>query len=553
VARRQQRFAQARAWEKSALAITEHLALGSFGRADRLQALARIELEGGRDFAAAEAFLRQAQAAVLEAAPESLELVSIRRDLGRLLAQKGRLAEAETLYRQELSDLERRGLTGTRDEAEIRNLLGHAQRQRGDLASAADSFCRATGILDLRRSRLGGSLESRSWFESETHSFAFARLSQPGPEDAGEIAAVRARLEEIKAAREALIARLRRQSPRLGALQAPAPLDLGEVRRALDSGTVLLAYAVGPERSYLFVVMPDEEGGRGLVVHRLPVGKPALEKEIDAYRRLLTDPQSEHAKLDARAARLYDLLLEPAEKRLARARRILISADGPLHLLPWAALRRHGQYLAEWRPVHLTASTTVYRETLRGRRPAGDPGTWKLVAFGDPRYPAIPDAKGETIADSEVRSVLRRGLRLEPLPATREEIREIAALFPGAEVYLGEAATEERTKQASPHADLLHFAGHGLIDERFPLDSALALTIPMQLQEGHDNGLLQAWEIFEDLRLDASLVTLSACDTTLGREMGGKGSWGSPAPSSSPVRARSSPRCGASPMSQQRC
>jgi CHAT domain-containing protein len=118
---------------------------------------------------------------------------------------------------------------------------------------------------------------------------------------------------------------------------------------------------------------------------------------------------------------------------------------------------------------------------------------------------------------------LGRGVKLDPLPGTREEIREIAELFAGAEVYLGEEATEERAKQASPHADLLHFASHGLIDERFPLDSALALTIPVQLQEGRDNGLLQAWEIFENLRLDAHLVTLSACDTALGKEMGGEG------------------------------
>jgi len=583
VARKQQRFAEARAWEKSSLAITERLALelGGFGRAGRLQALARIEQEGDGDLAAAEALLRQAEALALETAPEGPQANSILRDLGRLLAQRGRLAEAEALYRKILSSLERRGFTGTSAEAEIRNLLGKAQRRRGDLSSAVESFCQATRILDSQRSRLGGSLESRNWFESDTQSYSFdclsalvergrsaeafhalergktrvflqllaerdlrleglppdlkaerarldaeydrilSRLSQSG--DAGEIASLQARLEEIKAARESVIARLRRQSPRLAALQAPAPLDLAAARRALDPGTVLLAYAVGPEGTYLFVVTPGQEGGQGLEVHRLSQGKPALEKEIEAYRRLLTDSHSDLAKLNARAARLYDLLLRPAETRLARARRILISADGPLHLLPWAALRRRDQYLAQWRPIHLIASTTVYEETRRDRRPVGDPGTWRLVAFGDPRYPKVPGGAGAAVADSAARFTLRRGLKLEPLPATRDEVREIARLFPGAEVYLGDEATEEHAKQAAPHADLLHFATHGLLDERFPLDSALALTLPTQLQEGQDNGLLQAWEIFENLRLHAHLVTLSACDTALGREMGGEG------------------------------
>ena len=583
VARKQKRFAEARTWEKSALAITERLALGDFGRASRLEALARIEREGRGDLAVEEALLREAEALVLKSAPESSRANSIWRDLGRLLAQTGRLAEAETLYRRILSDLGRRSLAGTTEEAEIRNLLGHVQRRRGDLAAAEESFCRATRTLDLQRSRLGGSLESRSWFESETQSYSFdclsvlvergrsaeafhalergktrvflellgerdlrfeglppelkterrrldteydrilSRLSQLGPEGTAEIPALQARLEEIKAAREALIVRLRRQSPRLAALQAPAPLDLAEAHGALDQGTTLLAYAVGPEWSYLFVIGPGGRGGYGLEVHRLPMGKLVLEKEIGAYRRLLIDPYIDLKRLHAKASRLYDLLLKPAEKRLVRSQRILISADGPLHLLPWAALRRKNQYLAQWRPIHLTASTTVYGETRRGRRPAVHPDAWRVVAFGDPRYPTSAGAKDETFADSAVRSALRRGLKLEPLPATRDEIREIAGLFPGAKIYFGEEATEENAKEASPYADLLHLAGHGLIDERFPLDSALALTIPMQLREGKDNGLLQAWEIFENVRLDAHLVTLSACDTALGKEMGGEG------------------------------
>ena len=46
---------------------------------------------------------------------------------------------------------------------------------------------------------------------------------------------------------------------------------------------------------------------------------------------------------------------------------------------------------------------------------------------------------------------------------------------------------------------------HGFLDERFPLNSALVLTIPDTLEEGHDNGLLQAWEIFEQVRLDRAI------------------------------------------------
>ncbi len=56
-----------------------------------------------------------------------------------------------------------------------------------------------------------------------------------------------------------------------------------------------------------------------------------------------------------------------------------------------------------------------------------------------------------------------------------------------------------------------------------PSNSALALTVPSQRREGEENGLLQAWEIFEQVRLDADLVTLSACETALGAELAGEG------------------------------
>jgi CHAT domain-containing protein len=56
-----------------------------------------------------------------------------------------------------------------------------------------------------------------------------------------------------------------------------------------------------------------------------------------------------------------------------------------------------------------------------------------------------------------------------------------------------------------------------------PLNSSLALTLPEHPLPGQENGLLQAWEIFEQVRIDADLVTLSACNTALGKDMGGEG------------------------------
>ena len=218
---------------------------------------------------------------------------------------------------------------------------------------------------------------------------------------------------------------------------------------------------------------------------------------------------------------------------------MLVIPDGPLHVLPFAALvrgvdanaagaRRDWQYLVEWKPVHVAVSATVYAELRKERQNARgkEPGK-TLVAFGDPKYPAFAaedDEKELDRQDAVVRSMLTRGYRLTPLPATKSEVAAIAELYrEQADTYVGEAATEERAKGVAKETKYLHFATHGLLDERFPLDSGLALTIPDEMKEGQENGILQAWEIFERVRIDADLVVLSACETGLGKEMGGEG------------------------------
>jgi CHAT domain-containing protein len=181
----------------------------------------------------------------------------------------------------------------------------------------------------------------------------------------------------------------------------------------------------------------------------------------------------------------------------------------------------------EWKPVHTTISATVYAE-LKRARPTKSGKSVELAAFGDPIYPSSAQVtttgNPDRTVDSELRSAIERGFVLSRLPFSRAEVQSIAGLFSGHDLqYLGEQATEEHAKAVGKDVRYLHFATHGLLDERFPLNSSLVLTIPTNLTEGQEDGLLQAWEIFEQVRLDADLVTLSACSTGLGQELNGEG------------------------------
>jgi len=147
----------------------------------------------------------------------------------------------------------------------------------------------------------------------------------------------------------------------------------------------------------------------------------------------------------------------------------------------------------------------------------------ELVAFGDPKYPLIRQDSGVGVVDSELRGTVSRGFDFARLPYSRQEVDSIAALYPRrSQKYVGAEATEERAKSLGKDVRYIHFAVHSFLDDEFPLNSALVLTIPAST-DGRENGLLQAWEIFEQVRLDADLVTLSACSTAMGKEVTGEG------------------------------
>ena len=157
---------------------------------------------------------------------------------------------------------------------------------------------------------------------------------------------------------------------------------------------------------------------------------------------------------------------------------------------------------------------TVYASLRKSR--SSDPRKAELVAFGDPIVPAR----------SPVVRTARRDDRFEPLPFSRLEVESIVRVHQGpSRKFLGAEATEEHAKDIGPSAKYIHFATHAILDERFPLSSALVLSSAAQ-RDGQDNGLLEAWEIIEGVRWQADLVVLSACETALGKEVVGEGLMG---------------------------
>jgi len=535
IAIRKKDCATAENFFQRALTIRQSLKPDSLGVATSLKSLGYLGLKCG-DLARAEDNYRRALVIQERLSPETIGHAMLLHDLGEVYRRQGRSLSAKELFCRaiNLSDSSPENLVETdgNEERIFTDCLG-ALAEVGETAEAfhvlergrARAFLKQLAERDLlfssdlpeeiarRRRELDKQLESTQG--------SLARLSSTQEADAERLLD---RLREIRDQQQELTAQIRKSSPRLASLQYPEPLDLAGARQTLDPGTALLAYSIGEDKSYLFVVHPPERPKPGLSVFLIPISREALQETVRSFRGLLRDAKSDPKLVTSQAKKLYGLLVAPAEAQIGPAKRLLISADGPLHTLSFAALVRKGRYLTEWKPIHFALSATVYAELKKARRPSSKVVPSQIVAFGAPVYPKLPKDRDTAPAPTlEVLTAVRRGLSLDSIPATREEVRNIAALYPGARIFLGAEATEERAKSIGKDVRYLHFACHGLLDERFPLNSALALTIPEHPQEGQENGLLQAWEILENMRLDADLVTLSACDTALGKEMGGEG------------------------------
>jgi tetratricopeptide (TPR) repeat protein len=127
-----------------------------------------------------------------------------------------------------------------------------------------------------------------------------------------------------------------------------------------------------------------------------------------------------------------------------------------------------------------------------------------------------------------------------PLPGTRYEVEALARLFQAEDrptgVLLGTAASEPELDRIAASGELgrfgfIHLATHGVIDEGVPARSAVILNqtgLPDPLEQALNHkpvfdGRLSVREIQRGWELKAELVTLSACETALGRDSGGEG------------------------------
>lgn len=438
--------------------------------------------------------------------------------------------------------------------------IGHAPDSPDALDLALTTILRRKGrALDATTDsvatlRQHAPVEQRALFDrlaSARAQFSAVTLSGPGT---ARPAAYRANLRRLEDTIDRLEAELSAASAAFRA--ESAPITRAAIQRLIPAGAALIEFAVHEPRK--------TENGGGLppryVAYALPSGEDrprwadlgdasAVDAAIGAWRDALRNPQRRDVTALARA--VDRLLMQPVRRLVGESTHLLVSPDGQLNLIPFAALiDEHNRYLIErYTLTYLTSG----RDLLRLRAPVEGRGAPVVVAlpdFGDPALLASPGAARKSPSPGAPR-VDESQIFFGPLPGVAEEVRALRTLLPDASFLTREQATEAALKGLHGPR-ILHIATHGFFLGDPPsatvpaasatagsrlgawaattdnplLRSGLALAGANQRRRGSDDGVLTALEAAGLDLWGTRLVVLSACDTGVGEVKQGDGVYG---------------------------
>jgi CHAT domain-containing protein/tetratricopeptide (TPR) repeat protein len=411
------------------------------------------------------------------------------------------------------------------ERARGRNLLEVLSATRADIRRGVDPL-----LLERQRS-----------LQRQINAKERLRMRLAGGNQPEKSAAIEKELRALLAEHQEVQGQMLIQSPRYAALTDPVPLKLKEIQRqSLDRDTLLLEYALGEERSFLWAVTPTS-----LRAYALPRRAEIEAVALRAYGLLTKSNQRQYkGSSELAAAELSRMILGPVAAELGR-KRLAIVSDGVLQYAPFGALPtpdaagaafKQRPLIVDHEVVSLPSASvlaTMRREMSERSRAARTVAVFSDPVFNpdDPRVKQARTGKEKANGDESktesdlVRSAKETGLTsFERLIHTRKEAEAIVALAPPEQGFKALDFTASRATVMNAGLDqyrIVHFATHGLLNSRSPELSGIALSLVDEAGRDQE-GFLRAYEIY-NLKLNAELVVLSACSTALGKEIKGEG------------------------------
>lgn len=435
------------------------------------------------------------------------------------------------------------------ERARARSLLDTLTEVRADIRPGV------APELVARERYLRGLIRSQALYQMD--------LATSG-KDPAEKEEVARQVNQLRTEYQEIEGQLRDQNPRVPGFAQPAPLNLEQVQAELREGdTILLEYALGDERSYLWAVTADS-----LRSYELP-SRSTLEEAGKEIYKLLTARQqlgettgadyqanvetSDRAYYD-KASNLTQLLLAPVADQLG-TKRIVVVTEGVLQYIPLDSLpaprptraapiagnllpptAENAQLLLDTNEI-VTLPSVSTLAAIRQQKPKAGSGDNIVAIFADPVFNTDDDRVQNKKTDSDIvladsdktaGKVSLRGLPGDGGPRrlvhSSEEADAIVATTPRGTAMVAKAFDANREAAMAPSVGgyrIVHFATHGFYNSEHPELSGIVLAM-VKPDGSKINGFMPLQDIYQ-LDLSAQLVVVSACDTALGKDIKGEG------------------------------
>jgi len=286
---------------------------------------------------------------------------------------------------------------------------------------------------------------------------------------------------------------------------ATHPLNLEQIKQRLPNEMQLVQFASLDDRLIVWVI-----SGNQISDTAVPISRERLNDKVMSYLRSISSVSASQTDEPTRQAReLYDLLIKPVASLLDTNKQLCIVPDKVLNLLPFSTLisTTSGNYLLA--DFVLTASPSATMAVLLSESAKAKPaiGGEKVFSVGNPRFDrrAYPE--------------------LADLTSAEWEATIVGGIYPAHSSLLTDDATTTAVVNEMQKADIIHFALHSVLDQRFPTRSKFLMAKASSTRGDAQTAesALFAYDIYGLNLTRARLAVLSACETGSGRYFGGEG------------------------------
>jgi CHAT domain-containing protein/Tol biopolymer transport system component/Tfp pilus assembly protein PilF len=415
--------------------------------------------------------------------------------IGSLQMAEGNLSSAEDMFRRAVDVIEelRAGLKSESSRSGfqadrgvqsvytdfVKTLMMRAKYEeawRVSERARARAFIDSLGNQEMRFS----SPEAALLFDRERRAKSELELAQrklqiASLSDSDRSSATKA-VEEARKVHDSILRELKSKNPQLGQFVVVDAVTLSEITQLIPENSALVEYMIGEAEVFVWVIRDGVISG-----HTVKTDANRLRAAVDEYRTLMQNwSTTTHI-----AKELGSILIEPIADRIRGVERLVIVPHDVLHYLAFAALPWGTGWLVDEFSMSYLESATVAR-FVGGKIEIG--ASTPVLAVGNPSI----------------------GKHMN-LPFAEREAKSLGRWYTKLTLALGDEATESLLRGAGQSKKILHIASHGEFNPKAPAESRLLLT-----SDKENDGNLTIEEIF-GLRLEADLVTLSACETGLGQ------------------------------------